>query len=62
MHDLRHTAASQLIRAGVDVVQVAAHLGHSSPTTTLNTYAHIIREVKGNEAGDRLGKIFAQAL
>jgi integrase len=40
LHDLRHTAISNLLADGVDVVTVAAIAGHSSVQTTLNTYAH----------------------
>ncbi|MCS7173985.1 MAG: tyrosine-type recombinase/integrase [Armatimonadetes bacterium] len=41
-HVLRHTHASHLIRAGVDLRTVAARLGHATPTLTLNTYGHLI--------------------
>jgi integrase len=40
-HALRHTHASHLIDAGVDVVRISKRLGHSSPTVTLDTYAHL---------------------
>jgi integrase len=40
-HALRHTHASHLIGAGVDVVRISKRLGHSSPTVTLDTYAHL---------------------
>jgi integrase len=40
-HDLRHFFASGLIAEGCDVVTVQRALGHSKPTTTLNTYAHL---------------------
>lgn len=41
LHDLRHFYASGLIAAGCDVVTVQQALGHSSATTTLNTYSHL---------------------
>ncbi|WP_406026203.1 tyrosine-type recombinase/integrase [Nocardioides sp. NBC_00850] len=41
LHDLRHYFASGLIAAGCDVVTVQRAMGHSSATTTLNTYAHL---------------------
>ncbi len=41
LQDLRHYFASGLIAAGCDVVTVQRALGHRSPTTTLNTYAHL---------------------
>jgi integrase len=40
-HSLRHTHASQLIAAGIDVVTVSKRLGHSSPAITLRIYAHL---------------------
>jgi integrase len=43
-HALRHTHASQLIDAGVDVVTIAKRLGHSSPNITLSVYAHLFRD------------------
>jgi integrase len=39
-HDLRHTAASLLIQAGVDLYRVGAILGHSDIRTT-RRYAHL---------------------
>jgi integrase len=40
-HALRHTHASALIAAGVDVVKISRRLGHKNPTVTLNIYAHL---------------------
>jgi integrase len=39
-HDLRHSCASMLINAGVDLYTVGKILGHSSPQTTAR-YAHL---------------------
>lgn len=39
-HDLRHTTASLLINAGVDLYTVGRILGHSSPVTTAR-YSHL---------------------
>lgn len=41
LHDLRHFYASGLIASGCDVVTVQRAMGHRSPTTTLDTYAHL---------------------
>jgi integrase len=49
-HELRHTHASQLIDAGVDVVTISKRLGHASPTITLSTYAHLFRKDDGKAA------------
>jgi integrase len=41
LHALRHTYASALIKAGVDVVTVSTRLGHHSPSFTLRVYAKL---------------------
>lgn len=41
VHDLRHSAASNLIAAGLSVADVQHWLGHSQPSTTLNFYTHV---------------------
>ncbi|MCI2416298.1 site-specific integrase [Saccharopolyspora sp. K220] len=40
LHGLRHYFATLLIHAGASVKTVQLALGHSTPTITLNTYAH----------------------
>ena len=55
-HTLRHTAASVLIGAGVDVVTVAGQLGHGDASTTTKIYAHAIERNKA-KAADALGGI-----
>lgn len=40
-HDLRHAAASRLIRGGLDPVTVASVLGHEDATVTLSVYGHL---------------------
>jgi integrase len=41
-HALRHTHASMLIRAGVGVLTISRRLGHSSTSTTLDVYGHLM--------------------
>jgi integrase len=41
-HDLRHSCASWLLSEGVDLRTVSSILGHTSATTTLRTYAHLV--------------------
>lgn len=43
-HALRHTHASHLIDAGIDVVTISRRLVHASPTITLKIYAHLFRK------------------
>jgi integrase len=42
LHGLRHTHASQLLDAGVNIKTVASRLGHGSAALTLSTYAHLL--------------------
>ncbi len=41
-HDLRHTHATLLLKAGVPVKVVSERLGHSTPGFTMATYQHVI--------------------
>jgi len=49
-HSLRHTHASQLIDAGVDIVTISKRLGHAKPDITLRVYAHLFRKDDGKAA------------
>src|SRR5262249_28139166 len=49
-HALRHTHASQLIDAGVDIVTISKRLGHSKPDITLRIYTHLFRKDDGKAA------------
>ena len=40
LFELRHTFATELLAQGAPVTYVAAQLGHTEPTTTLQWYAH----------------------
>jgi len=41
-HSLRHRYASVKIREGVPVTDLAAQLGHSKKSLTLDTYSHVL--------------------
>ena len=41
-HSLRHSHASALIRAGVDILTVSRRLGHAKAHITLDTYGHLV--------------------
>ena len=43
-HALRHTHATMLLNAGVNIKVIQERLGHSSITTTLDTYSHVTKE------------------
>lgn len=53
-HDLRHSAASELINAGVDLYTVGAVLGHRSAASTAR-YAHLATD-RLSEAIGKMGK------
>jgi integrase len=46
LHECRHTFASLMIRAGVNVKALATYMGHASITITLDRYGHLM---PGNE-------------
>ncbi|WP_398928506.1 tyrosine-type recombinase/integrase [Streptomyces sp. Ag109_O5-1] len=50
-HVLRHTYASVILEAGESVVTLARSLGHSTPTITLDFYAHFMPEAGGKGRG-----------
>jgi integrase len=56
-HDLRHTHATLLLRAGVNPRVVSERLGHSSVAFTLDTYAHVLPGMQAAAA-----EAFAQLL
>ncbi|URJ67494.1 tyrosine-type recombinase/integrase [Paenibacillus polymyxa] len=41
-HDLRHTHATLLLKAGIHPKIVQERLGHSSINVTLDTYSHVL--------------------
>lgn len=52
-HDLRHTQASLMLAAGVDLKVIQARLGHRDFATTANTYSHLLQNAQ-NEAVEKL--------
>jgi integrase len=59
-HSLRHTAASLMLASGTDVRTVAGRLGQASPTTTLQTYIHLIGRAD-RDAAERLEALLSRA-
>jgi integrase len=50
VHDLRHTHASLMLRAGVPVKVVSERLGHSTPMITMQVYAHTMPGMQAEAA------------
>lgn len=59
-HDLRHTHASQLLRAGISAKVVSERLGHSSVGITLDVYSHVLPGMQ-EEAADRIDAALRKA-
>jgi integrase len=60
-HDLRHTAASLMLQAGINPKIISERLGHSSIGITLDTYGHIMPGM-GRDASDRLDAVLSGAV
>ena len=50
LHSLRHSNASLLIYQGTDIKTVSKRLGHSQTSTTLDIYAHQVKEAEERAA------------
>ncbi|HIE98784.1 MAG TPA: site-specific integrase, partial [Fuerstia sp.] len=58
-HDLRHTQASLMLYAGVDMKIIQQRLGHSSFATTADMYAHPMQDSQA-KATDKLSALMSQ--
>ncbi|AEY66364.1 site-specific integrase [Clostridium sp. BNL1100] len=56
LHDLRHTAATMLIHAGLNIRAVAARMGHENPNVTLAIYSHALLSAD-KQAADVMGNL-----
>ena len=56
-HELRHTAATLLLKENVHPKVVQEMLGHSTIALTLDTYSHILPDIQ-QEATKKMDKIF----
>ena len=55
-HDLRHTAATLMLRQGVHPKIAQERLGHSNITMTLNTYSHVLPSMQ-EEMANKLDEL-----
>lgn len=55
-HDLRHTAATLMLKQGVHPKVVQERLGHSDISLTLNTYSHVLPSMQ-EEAADKMDEL-----
>jgi integrase len=59
-HDLRHTQASLLLAAGVDLKVIQKRLGHRDFATTANTYSHLLQGAQ-NEAIEKMSAMMQKS-
>lgn len=60
-HDLRHVHASILVANNIDIAAIAARMGHSDPSVTLNVYTHAMR-ARDQDAANTLERLLHTAL
>jgi integrase len=58
LHDLRHSCATLLLAQGVHPKLVQETLGHSTYQLTMDTYSHMIPQLR-NEVADRMDEILS---
>ncbi len=60
IHDLRHTAATLLLGAGVPAKIVSERLGHATINITLDLYSHVTADMQAG-AAEAMGALFSLA-
>jgi integrase len=60
-HDLRHTHATQLMRANVATKVVSERLGHASTSITSDIYSHVMPDMQ-EAAVEKLDAALSRAL
>jgi integrase len=61
LHELRHSHASQLLDAGVNIKAVSSRLGHASAALTLSTYAHLLPGAD-QDAAQRIDDLLSRSI
>ncbi len=56
LHDLRHTAITNAISQGEDILLVAAFAGHAKTSTTVDVYSHLLPK-RAHEAARRMRSV-----
>jgi integrase len=58
LHDLRHTAITNAISQGEDIMLVSAFAGHAKTSTTVDVYSHLLPK-RAHEAARRMRSVSA---
>jgi integrase len=61
LYDLRHTAATLAVAAGVSVKVISDQLGHASISFTLERYSHVLPSIQ-DEAAARVERLLIESL
>ena len=61
LHDLRHTHATLMLKAGVPIKVVSERLGHSTPAFTMTTYQHVLPGMQ-RDAAALFGRLLDMAI
>jgi len=61
LYDLRHTAATLAVAAGVSVKVISDQLGHASISFTLERYSHVLPSIQ-DEAAARIERMLMGSL
>ena len=56
LYDLRHTAATLAVAAGVSVKVISEQLGHASISFTLERYSHVLPSIQ-DEAAAKVARL-----
>ena len=59
LHDLPHTHATIVLRAGVPVKAISERLGHETPAFTMKQYAHVMPGMQAEAAASISRVVFA---
>lgn len=59
VHGLRHTHATQLLKAGISAKVVSERLGHANIGITLDTYSHVLPDMQ-DEAAEAIGRLLTE--
>ena len=60
LHDLRHSHASLMLKAGVGPKEISERLGHASIAITMDVYAHLLPGM-GAEAARKFSKLLTES-
>jgi integrase len=60
LHESRHTFASWMIAAGLNIKQISVYMGHADIKTTLNIYGHLLAD-DAERAAERLDEYLADS-